>query len=177
MAQLTHSRGFTLVELLVVITVIALLVAIAVPVVSRLRGNGQSTKCLSNLRQLGVALNAYLADHDGTMPTLAAGRASSEQDAQTIDTVLLDYAGDRAVFRCPSDPAEWKRSGTSYYWDPALNGQRAAALNFLDLTQATTGIPVLSDKEGWHSSGGGPKVNILYADGHAGRGLELNVGN
>jgi prepilin-type N-terminal cleavage/methylation domain-containing protein/prepilin-type processing-associated H-X9-DG protein len=169
--------GFTLVELLVVIAIVALLAVLLFPAVNGLRERAQATKCLSNLRQLGVVLTTYLGDHDQTMPILAAGRKSESDDEQTIDVVLASYAGGDTAFRCPSDPGEWRKSGTSYFWNSALNGQRATALNFLGLTDAPTRIPVLSDKEGWHAGGKGPKVNILYADGHAGKGLNLTTGD
>ncbi len=177
MAELKPAAGFTLVELLVVIAIVAVLIAIAVPTVSGLRSRALSAKCLSNLRHLGVALNAYLVDHDQAMPTLVAGRREQAPDEETIDVALGGYAGDPATFRCPADPGEWRRSGTSYYWNPALNGQHANALNFLGLTEAATRIPVLSDKEGWHAGAKGPKVNILFADGHAGKDLQLTTGD
>lgn len=173
MAKLTRPRGFTLTELLAVIGIIGVLAAIAGPVISGARARADAAKCLGNLRQLGVALNAYLTENNDTMPALLAGRKTRDSEEPTIDVVLAEYAGGAPIFRCPADRAEWKASGTSYYWNPALNGQRANALNFLGLTESATRIPVLSDKEGWHAGGPGPKVNILYADGHAAKGLNL----
>ncbi len=58
------TRGFTLVELLVVIAILGILGALLLPVVGRSRGKAQSTKCLSNLRQIGIAQTNYRADHD-----------------------------------------------------------------------------------------------------------------
>lgn len=59
------ARGFTLVELLVVIAIISLLLAILLPSLSRARASAQRTTCLTNLRNLGIAWNAYLHDSDG----------------------------------------------------------------------------------------------------------------
>ena len=63
------KKAFTLVELLVVIAVIAVLMAIALPSLSRVREIGWETACQNNLRQLGLTMKTYLNDHDGLFPT------------------------------------------------------------------------------------------------------------
>ena len=59
--------GFTLVELLVVIGIIAVLVAMLLPALNKARAQARSTVCLSNLHQIGIGLNAYAHDHRGRM--------------------------------------------------------------------------------------------------------------
>jgi prepilin-type N-terminal cleavage/methylation domain-containing protein/prepilin-type processing-associated H-X9-DG protein len=168
-------RAFTLVELLVVIAILAVLVIIAVPATNAMIGRAQSAKCLENLRQLGIALNLYVNDNNQRMPELAAGRASRSEEAVVIDEALAPYLErNKAVFACPSDPGLARRTGTSYYWNVALNGQSLGSLNFLKLFDAKNSIPVLCDKEGWHH-GGKSKVNFLYADGHSARELKLTT--
>lgn len=165
-----------MVELLAAVAIAGLLLAVTVPAVSGVRERAMATKCLSNLSQIGAGLTAYLADHDQQMPVLAAGRASRTADGDTIDTVLADYVDGEAAFACPADSRYARETGTSYYWNVTLNGQRVTGLNFLGIEEAHTRIPVISDKEGWHP-GDRTKVNILYADGHAGKGLSLTTGN
>jgi len=63
-----RQKGFTLVELLVVIAVIALLMAVLLPVLGRVRKQAKSVVCRSNLRQWGMAYSMYVVDHDGRIP-------------------------------------------------------------------------------------------------------------
>ena len=64
----TRETGYTLVELLTVVTIIGLLAAILLPVVTKVRENARQTTCLSNMRQIGLALTMYCQDHDETYP-------------------------------------------------------------------------------------------------------------
>lgn len=63
-----RNDAFTLVELLTVIAIIGILAAIIIPVVGKVRQSANKSTCASNLRQVGVALNSYLADHREALP-------------------------------------------------------------------------------------------------------------
>lgn len=164
-------RAFTLIELLAVIALIALLAAFAVPMAASFAEKGRAASCIQNLRALGAALNLYLADNDGTMPTLRLAREKLSEDVPVIDNTLHRYtAGSMKPFACPSDHEFAAKTGTSYHWNVALNGQRVAALNFMGVTDSPGFIPIMGDKEGFHRDPD-HKVNILYADGHASKEL------
>ncbi len=125
-----RAGAFTLVELLVVIAIVGILASLVIPSLSRARSRGQSIYCLNNLRQLGLALQVYVAENDdllpfnmgteGTRKTIASGEflnwannvMSWELDADNTNTTWLAagglgpmLSGNTTVFRCPSDNA------------------------------------------------------------------------
>ena len=64
----SSRRAFTLIELLVVIAILAILMALLLPAVASAREKGLRTACLSNLHQMGIAIQAYASDYDGKIP-------------------------------------------------------------------------------------------------------------
>ncbi len=105
-------KGFTLIELLVVIAVIALLMAILVPVLRSAREQGQRVVCLSNLRQLTLAWVAYADDNDGKLVYGAAfGRLEKRNGAKR--SILKGWLGKAfystrsAVIENPDKGALW----------------------------------------------------------------------
>ncbi len=166
------TRAFTLTELLVTLAVIAILAGLLIPVVDQGRARADSASCLANLRILGTALTQYLAEHEMTLPTLAASRAANSDDVPVIDNTLDRFTDGPRAFACPAGRSLAVLTGTSYYWNSALNGQRLASLNFLGIVSDHSKIPVLVDKEGWHRFSN-EKVNHLYADGHVTKELRL----
>src|SRR5450631_3421527 len=64
-----NRKAFTLIELLVVIAIIAILAAILFPVFAQARESARRTACLSNTKQIGLAMLMYLNDYDETTPS------------------------------------------------------------------------------------------------------------
>ena len=66
-------KGFTLIELLVVIAIVAVLAAILFPVFAKVRAKAKQSVCLTNTRQISLALQMYVMDYDQTFPTVSVG--------------------------------------------------------------------------------------------------------
>ena len=165
--------AFTLIELLVVLAVVGMLAALLLPAVQKALESGRSTACLSNLRQIGIALQLYVQDHQNRMPVMRdrlfeTNASPTNALVPSIDVVLSNYLGATQVLRCPSDRAGlFRQTGSSYAWNSLLNGQDADRLKVMNIDFDPHQIPVVFDKEAFHRSrGAGKGVNYLYADGH-----------
>src|SRR2546423_1171904 len=73
MSVVEKKRAFTLVELLVVIGIIAVLISVLLPALGRAREQASQAACLSNLRQLGMAVVMYANDNKGWLPATSRG--------------------------------------------------------------------------------------------------------
>jgi prepilin-type N-terminal cleavage/methylation domain-containing protein/prepilin-type processing-associated H-X9-DG protein len=98
------KRGFTLIELLVVIAIIAILAAILFPVFARAREQARQSSCLSNQKQIGLAIIMYAADHDETLPPAYyyQNGANSRNGYVQWSGMVMPYVMNMGIFVCPS---------------------------------------------------------------------------
>jgi prepilin-type N-terminal cleavage/methylation domain-containing protein/prepilin-type processing-associated H-X9-DG protein len=116
--------AFTLIELLVVIAIIAILAAILFPVFAQAREKARAAACLSNQKQIGLALMGYAQDYDETMPWVRRYGDCAGGEGQDYAWVLSPYVvkvgsystngNQEMVWKCPSDTIQ----RTPYSWAP-----------------------------------------------------------
>lgn len=179
--------GFTLIELIAVIAIIAMLVAMAVPHMGRIQERTQSVVCMNNLRQIGVGVLSYVGENNNEYPIIepnaqnpvyppASEDDPTEQEAKPMIDVLGPYGVTDAVLKCPADAKNGLNSWyakndphTSYQWRVMLDGENGTAPKIYGGRRGysvrivkPSRVTICTDYEGVHQN----RLNRLYADGH-----------
>jgi len=136
--------GFTLVELLVVIGIIAVLISVLLPSLSKAREAAKRTQCLSNLRQIAVLLNMYANNNNGQVPlgtSGAAGSAAGEGIAHYLarksgggtpdpdPPKLVRYVGLGLLLKGGYVKEGWNGAGARIFYCPTFDGDRYHGFN------------------------------------------------
>lgn len=117
-ARMAGVKGFTLIELLVVIAIIAIIAAMLLPGLSRAKESASRTRCMSNLKQLELALKLYMDDNRALFPP--------RSDIVRWPMELLDFYRNTNLVACPTDlrrgipPANLGASSPKYFADNSL---------------------------------------------------------
>ena len=127
------ATGFTLIELLVVIAIIGILAALLLPALAKTKKKSLQVNCVSNQKQIGLALALYAGDNADTLPLLPDWNSLGGQDGTydlfvaATNRALCNYQGNGRIFHCPSDKGDsypvhqtppgmscWDTFGSSY---------------------------------------------------------------
>ena len=165
------KRGFTIIELLVVVAIIALLTAILIPSVEAARRMAEKVICSHALKGIGLGWRMYVDEYPRQIPR-AVGLPVAESDIRIMD-VLARYVAEPDVWKCPADDQGFFEScGTSYEYyigyiitaapdESAISNMAEIANTYPDL------VPVFGDAEGFHPTSDDPDGrNWCYHDGH-----------
>ncbi|RYG35675.1 DUF1559 domain-containing protein [bacterium] len=123
------KRAFTLIELLVVIAIIAILAAILFPVFAQAKEAAKKTVCISNSKQIALAMMMYATDSDDVFCPAAVnmdgqgdvsgknGIHDGENGWKPYDMLILPYVKSDGLFTCPSDSKNWPGFGAGDFYD------------------------------------------------------------
>jgi prepilin-type N-terminal cleavage/methylation domain-containing protein len=172
------KAGFTLIELLVVIAIIGLLAGLLLPALARAKQSAYTAACLSNLHQIGLALNIYVQENGEHLPDcrmLPNEPLANDVNAQPITVTLRPNLQNTNVFRCPADRSTFETDGSSYDWNCYLNNASYDhPEDWSPVTQEIVNVifggryttPLIGDANPFHPAGGvWTGNNALFIDG------------
>jgi prepilin-type N-terminal cleavage/methylation domain-containing protein len=122
-------QGFTLIELLVVIAIIAILAALLLPALALAKEKGKRAKCMSNLHQIGLAIQVYTGDNSDYYPAgIAGNNIAKSAYASTLDgrdlsdipnnmaNALADNGNMRDIWYCPGGASSKDQDSIDFWW-------------------------------------------------------------
>ena len=139
MRSSTAHNGFTILELLCATAITATLAAMAVSSIRPMLDQSRSVECLSNLRQIGVAMQLYAADFGGRLPSSSHDRAPDGTSLSWTNTLAV-YLGPDFIGRCPEQMHHPAR--VTYAWNDLLTDTSGAGISVFGCRQPSATMVV-----------------------------------
>lgn len=155
-----YSKGFTLVELLVVLSIIAMLMGILMPALGAARRSAYKTGCKQNLHGCAIAFRMYLDENRNTMPVIfnmPNSTVQTEPNSTALYASIGKYISGKESLKCPADKWPGKNSsyfreeGSSYEYNSRLGGRKVEDSWFAKRF-GTSEVWILHDYDGFHGS-------------------------
>ncbi len=180
------EHGFTLLELLTVIAILALLASLLFPVINTISYKTDLLRCTSNLRQLGTAAHSYANDHNNCFPEIEPdpnqplnAPTDSGNPRMPLLPALKSYGITANTVQCPTDMRTGAQSfystkQSSYMWQPYSEDEQQTGIMRYSFRGAflarLSKVRLATDWQSIHPvspvDGAALRCNVLYADGH-----------
>lgn len=172
--------GFTIVELLCVIAIIAVLASMLMPTFGKMTERANNLKCQNNLRQIGAAANLAANDHNNTFPPVEFDPQdpaySPEEGAKPLTEAFKPYGITAETLKCAADmrgPNWFAKLGYSYLWKPQSADEETNSITVYRRGRTfevpPSRVQLATDYEAVHypdQEGTRKRMNVVYADGH-----------
>lgn len=162
--RLIH-RGLSLVEVAIVLTLISVMMALSLPMLSTANARARSKLCQENLVEIGQVIVSHTQD-TGRLPALH--NLAPTQPGLSLPEFIEPRLHIPKVLFCPSDETQTSQAlGTSYRWATAFNNQSPGALRNM------LGQPMLADREAYHANAVQPINEVMVVEDDAGVRLAM----
>jgi prepilin-type N-terminal cleavage/methylation domain-containing protein len=155
-----YRTGFSLMELMVVISIISLLLGVTIPTLHTVKEKARSLQCLLNLRSIGSGLRMYADDNCEAFPRVT----NTNQTPIEFMNALSPYLGSKKTFICPRDPNKPVQEGGSYDWRYTDDPNCSLSRKKLNQIHYPCLVALGGDRyPSWHKRN---FINVLFADMH-----------